>query len=75
MVGSVTLDGYCRELFGEWRRWYDLARTKTLANRVAAYNADAAAGFKSTRDLLRPIPQSQIDLVTEGPAYPQNPGW
>jgi hypothetical protein len=23
--------------------------------------------------MLRPIPQSQIDLVTEGPPYPQNP--
>jgi starch-binding outer membrane protein, SusD/RagB family len=76
---SVTidfiLDEYCREFFGEYRRWYDLARTKTLATRVAAYNADAAAGFKTPRDLLRPIPQSQIDLVTDGPPYPQNPGW
>jgi len=25
--------------------------------------------------MLRPIPQSQIDLVTEGPKYPQNPGY
>ncbi|MEO6916532.1 MAG: RagB/SusD family nutrient uptake outer membrane protein [Chitinophagaceae bacterium] len=79
MVGSITLDfildEYCRELFGEWRRWYDLVRTKTLATRVATYNADALTGFKTPRDLLRPIPQSQIDLVTEGPAYPQNPGY
>lgn len=78
-VDTVTLDfvldEYCRELFGEWRRWYDLVRTHTLEARVAAYNADAATGFKTPRDLLRPIPQSQIDLVTEGPAYPQNPGW
>jgi starch-binding outer membrane protein, SusD/RagB family len=72
---DFILDEYCREFYGEYRRWYDLARTKTLATRVAAYNPDAAAGFKAPRDLLRPIPQSQIDLVTEGPAYPQNPGW
>ncbi len=77
--GSVTLDfildEYCRELYGEWHRWYDLARTKTLAARIAAYNADAATGFQSPKHLLRPIPQSQIDLVTEGPAYPQNTGY
>jgi hypothetical protein len=72
---DFILDEYCRELYGEWRRWYDLARTKTLAARVAAYNADAATGFASPKHLLRPIPQSQIDLVTEGPAYPQNPGY
>ena len=72
---DFVLDEYSRELFGEWRRWYDLARTKTLAARVAAYNVDAQTGFKTPRDLLKPIPQSQIDLVTEGPAYPQNLGY
>jgi hypothetical protein len=72
---DFILDEYCRELYGEWRRWYDLARTKTLAARVAAYNADASPGFQAPKHLLRPIPQSQIDLVTEGPPYPQNPGY
>lgn len=62
-----------RELFGEWMRWYDLVRTKTLQSRLAAYNPVAA--FNPTRDYLRPIPQSQINLVTTGPKYPQNPGY
>jgi hypothetical protein len=45
-------------------RWYDLVRTKTLQSRLAAYNPVAA--FNPTRDYLRPIPQSQINLVTNG---------
>lgn len=62
-----------RELFGEWMRWYDLVRTKTLASRLAAYNP--ISGFNANRDYLRPIPQSQIDLVTTGPKYGQNPNY
>jgi len=78
--GQVTLDFILdersRELFAEDCRWWDLSRTKTLVDRVKLYNYDvgAAAGVQSF-NMLRPIPQSQIDLVTEGPKYPQNPGY
>jgi len=76
-AGQITIDFIMeertRELFGEWMRWYDLVRTKTLQSRLAAYNPVAA--FNPTRDYLRPIPQSQINLVTTGPKYPQNPGY
>jgi hypothetical protein len=70
---DFILDERTRELFGEWMRWYDLVRTKSLASRLAAYNP--IANFNPGRDYLRPIPQSQIDLVTTGPKYPQNPGY
>ncbi len=74
---DVTLDFILhertRELFGEWMRWYDLVRTKALPARLAAYNP--IANFNPSRDMLRPIPQSQINLVTTGPTYPQNPGY
>ena len=70
---DFILNERTRELFGEWMRWYDLVRTKTLQSRLAAYNPIAA--FNPARDYLRPIPQSQINLVTTGPKYPQNPGY
>lgn len=70
---DFLLDERTRELFGEWTRWYDLVRTKTLGARLATYNP--IANFNPARDFLRPIPQSQINLVTTGPKYPQNPGY
>jgi len=47
---------------------------KKLVDRVKLHNTEAAAGVQDI-NMLRPIPQSQIDLVTEGPPYPQNPGY
>ena len=75
--GDISLDFLLnertRELFGEWMRWYDLVRTKSLGTRLATYNPIAA--FDPAKHYLRPIPQSQINLVTTGPKYPQNPGY
>ena len=71
---DFILDERSRELYAEDCRWWDLSRTKTLVARVQQYNAEAAAGVQPF-NMLRPIPQSQIDLVTEGPPYPQNPGY
>jgi len=71
---DLIMDERTRELYGEWMRWYDLARTKSLADRLSRYNP--IANFNATRDILRPIPQeSQINLVTTGEKYPQNPGY
>lgn len=77
-AGQVTLDFILdersRELFAEDTRWWDLSRTKKLVERVQLHNPEGSAGVQSY-NMLRPIPQSQIDLVTEGPKYPQNPGY
>jgi hypothetical protein len=72
---DFILDERSREFFGEWQRWWDLVRTKSLLTRVAAWNpVEAGTNIKSFH-ALRPIPQDQIDRVTEGPAFPQNPGY
>jgi len=71
---DFILDERSRELTGENMRWLDLARTNKLLERVKLYNKDAVSNIQA-KHILRPIPQSQIDAVTTGPAYPQNQGW
>ncbi|MCX6321744.1 MAG: hypothetical protein NTX93_08105 [Bacteroidia bacterium] len=56
-------------------RWWDLVRTKTLISRITQWNTEAAPYIKDYH-VLRPIPvSSQIDLVTQGPSFPQNSGY
>jgi len=71
---DFILDERSREFFGEWQRWHDLVRTKSLVRRVKEWNPEAAPYIKDFH-VLRPIPQTQIDRVVEGPPFPQNPGY
>jgi starch-binding outer membrane protein, SusD/RagB family len=71
---DFILDERSREFFGESLRWQDLVRTRSLVNRVKAWNPEAAPYIQDFH-MLRPIPQTQIDRVTEGPPFTQNPGY
>jgi len=83
LSGSATLETVLKEraieLCGEQQRWFDLKRTKTLVDHVKAYNAQASANV-SAYHMLRPIPQAQMDAVTnasgvEGEGFWQNEGY
>ncbi|MDR2293110.1 MAG: RagB/SusD family nutrient uptake outer membrane protein [Prevotellaceae bacterium] len=54
-----------RELCGEGgMRWYDLTRTHKLVERVRQYNPEGSPNIQDFH-VLRPIPQTQIDLMSD----------
>lgn len=71
---DFLLDERARELAGEQWRWFDLKRTGKLVERVTRHNPQAAANIKDFHD-LRPIPQSQIDAVSNKTEFTQNKGY
>ena len=83
-AGDVTIDRILLErafeMDAEQMRWFDLARTGKLVERVTLYNAQAhvggtLAGAPNIKDfhIHRPIPQAQSDRTLGG--YPQNEGY
>ncbi|MES2574978.1 MAG: RagB/SusD family nutrient uptake outer membrane protein [Bacteroidota bacterium] len=76
---DVILDERGRELLGEYHRWFDLKRTGTLITRTVLHNpkiTDATVfdGKGGNKKILRPIPQSALDL-NRNKNFPQNPAY
>lgn len=72
---DFILDERTREFYAEGLRWFDLARTQSLVERVLMWNPVEAGAYIQPYHQLRPIPQTEIDAITEGPAFPQNTGY
>ncbi len=76
---DYILDERGRELLGEYHRWFDLKRTGTLVERAVAHHfliedESAFAGNNGEQKILRPIPQSAIDL-NQNREFEQNPAY
>jgi len=70
---NFILDERVRELIGEEQRRLTLVRTGTLVERTTRLNGASVTGLTTQKALL-PIPQSTIDLNTNG-NLTQNPGY
>lgn len=77
-AGDITLDFIlderAREFAGEQIRWFDLKRTGKLVSRVQTLNPDAGQYIRSYHT-ERPIPQTQLDAVTNKWEFVQNTGY
>jgi hypothetical protein len=71
---DFILDERAREFAGEQMRWFDLKRTGKLVERVKKYNPDAAPYIQDFH-VNRPIPQAQLDAVTNKTEFKQNTGY
>jgi hypothetical protein len=70
---NFILDERVRELIGEEQRRLTLLRTGTLVDRTLRLNGASVQGLTAQKTLL-PIPQTSIDLNTNG-SLAQNPGY
>lgn len=74
MTLDYILDEKARECAGEQMGWFDLKRTNKLVDRIKLLNPDAAP-YVQAYHLVTPIPQSQIDAVSNKDVFKQNPGY
>lgn len=75
---DYILDERGRELLGEYHRWFDLKRTGKLVERASAHHflieEGNFAGANGELKILRPIPQSAMDL-NQNRDFQQNPAY
>ncbi|GAB3882935.1 RagB/SusD family nutrient uptake outer membrane protein [Spirosoma agri] len=71
---DYILDERARELAGEQLRWFDLKRTGKLLERIRANAPDNAVNLQDFQ-VLRPIPQTQLDAISNKTEFTQNQGY
>lgn len=71
---DFILDERGRELSMEQQRFFDLKRTGKFIERIKRMNPDVADVIQSYHQ-LRPIPQSEIDALTNKSEFKQNEGY
>lgn len=71
---DFILDERAREFAGEQLRWFDLKRTGKLLERIKSMNPDVAPNIQPY-NVVRPIPRSQLDAVTNRDEFKQNEGY
>ena len=76
MTIEWILEERARELCGEWLRWFDLKRTKTLVSYKRIHNpATNGDNPVSATNYLWPIPTSFLDKLENAEEFGQNPGY
>ena len=76
MTIEWILEERARELCGEWLRWFDLKRTKTLVSYKRIHNpATNGDNPVSDTNYLWPIPTSFLDKLENAEEFGQNPGY
>jgi len=71
---DFILDEKAREFAGEYIRWFDLKRTNKLVERVRLHNPDAAPNIQEYHR-NRPIPENELNSVTNKNEFHQWPGY
>ncbi|WP_426058826.1 RagB/SusD family nutrient uptake outer membrane protein [Hymenobacter sp. B1770] len=71
---DFLLDERARELAGEQTRWFDLKRTGKLVDRVTRFNPESGPNIKA-HHVVRPIPQRQLDAISNKTEFVQNPDY
>lgn len=71
---DFILDERGRELSSEQQRFFDLKRTGKFVERIKKMNPDVADVIQSYHQ-IRPIPQSEIDALTNKNEFLQNDGY
>ncbi|MBN2612724.1 MAG: RagB/SusD family nutrient uptake outer membrane protein [Bacteroidales bacterium] len=75
---NYFMDERARELCGEQLRWFDLKRlgTDEMVARIKQYSGNTTARENfDAHFAIRPIPQVQLDAITNKDEFPQNPDY